>query len=500
MSVIPRWEFRTFGQHFGAADAAFGAMTPGAVQESDEVYLLVDDGQPTTDVVKIRFDLMDVKTLREVDADGLERWEPVAKVAFPIAPPDMAIVTKALRLPSTPSDKAAASLDGFLAEVAGPGSSVRAVAVHKRRVRYAPGGCTAEVSDVTADGQPIRTIAIEDEDPAAVVAAVRSVGLGGYVNTSYPVGLAALLGGQPPRYAVIDVGTNSVKFHLGERLEDGTWRSVADRAEVTRMGEGLASGGAIAPAALERTIEAIAGMADEAKRGGAIAIAAVGTAWLRAVRDSGEILTTVRERTGVNVEEVSGEDEARLAYAAVSIGLPRDAGSVVVFDTGGGSTQFTFGQDGRVDERFSLPLGAVAYTERFGLDRAVTAEALGEALSTMGADFASLDGRPTPDALVAMGGVVTNLAAVKHEMAEYDPAIIRGTVLDLKGIDREIERFRTLDADARRSIVGLQPARAEVILAGACIVRTVMDKLGQSSLTVSDFGLRHGVLIERFGA
>ena len=333
-----------------------------------------------------------------------------------------------------------------------------------------------------------------------MVAAVRSVGLGGYVNTSYPVGLAALLDGGPPRYAVIDVGTNSVKFHVGERLDDGTWRAVADRAEITRMGEGLADGGTVAPAALERTIEVIAGMAEEAKREGAVAIAAVGTAWLRAVRDSDDVLTTIRERTGVNVEEVSGEDEARLAYAAVSIGLPTDAGHVVVFDTGGGSTQFTFGQDGRVDERYSLPLGAVAYTERFGLDRAVTAEALGEVLSTMAADFASLDGRPTPDALVAMGGVVTNLAAVKHEMADYDPAIIRGTVLDREGIDREIERFRTLDADARRTIVGLQPARAEVILAGACIVRTVMDKLGQASLTVSDFGLRHGVLVERFGA
>ncbi len=496
--IIPRWEFRTFGQTFGAAEAAFGAMTPGAVQETDEVYLLVDDGQPTTDVVKIRFDLMDVKTLREVSPAGLERWEPVAKVAFPLAPADLAIVTRALRLPSTPSDDAASSLDGFLAEVARPDGPVRAVAVHKRRVRYAPGGCTAEVSDVTADGQPVRTIAIEAEDPVAVVAAVRDVGLGGYVNTSYPVGLAALLAGRPPRYAVIDVGTNSVKFHLGERLDDGSWRPVADRAELTRIGEGLGSGGTVAPAALERTIEVIAGMADEAKREGAVAIAAVGTAWLRAASDRDEVLTTIRERTGVTVEEVSGEDEARLAYAAVSIGLPTDAGNVVVFDTGGGSTQFTFGQDGRVDERYSLPLGAVAYTERFGLDRAISADVLGEVLSAMAADFASLDGRPTPDALVAMGGAVTNLAAVKHEMAVYDPAIIRGTVLDRETVDREIERFRSLDADARRTIVGLQPARAEVILAGACIVRTVMDKLGQASLTVSDFGLRHGVLVERF--
>jgi exopolyphosphatase/guanosine-5'-triphosphate,3'-diphosphate pyrophosphatase len=299
---------------------------------------------------------------------------------------------------------------------------------------------------------------------------------------------------------VIDVGTNSVKFHVGERVDDGTWRTVADRAEITRMGEGLGSGGTVERAALERTIEVIGEMADDAKREGAVAIAAVGTAWLRAVHDRDDVISAIRERTGVMVEEVSGEEEARLAYAAVSIGLPADAGHVVVFDTGGGSTQFTFGQDGRVDERFSLPLGAVAYTERFGLDGAITAERLDEVLATMSKDFASLDGRAKPDALVAMGGAVTNLAAVKHEMAVYDPDIIRGTVLDRETIDREIEHFRTLDADARRTIVGLQPARAEVILAGACIVRTVMDKLDQASLTVSDFGLRHGVLAERFGA
>ena len=139
--------------------------------------------------------------------------------------------------------------------------------------------------------------------------------------------------------------------------------------------------------------------------------------------------------------------------------VPADADYVVVFDTGGGSTQFTFGQDGRVDERFSLPLGAVAYTERFGLDRAITAVRLDEVLATLSADFARLDGRAKPDALVAMGGAVTDLAVVQHEMAVYDPDIIRGTVLDRETIDREIEHFRTLDVDARRTIVGLQPAR-----------------------------------------
>ena len=85
-------------------------------------------------------------------------------------------------------------------------------------------------------------------------------------------------------------------------------------------------------------------------------------------------------------------------------------------------------------------------------------------------------------------------------MATYDPDVVQGTILDRDEIDRQIEMYRTQDAEARRSIVGLQPKRADVILAGCCIVRTVMEKLGQETLTVSDRGLRHGLLRERFGA
>ena len=97
-----------------------------------------------------------------------------------------------------------------------------------------------------------------------------------------------------------------------------------------------------------------------------------------------------------------------------------------------------------------------------------------------------------------MGGAVTNITAVSHSMATYDPDVVQGTVLDRAEIDRQIELYSSLDARARRSIVGLQPKRADVILAGACIVRTVMEKLDQQKLTVSDRGLRHGLVLERF--
>ena len=104
-----------------------------------------------------------------------------------------------------------------MTELVRPNGLARVVNVHKRRTRFTVGGCMAELADVIADGRPTRTLAIESEDAAAVIAAVRTIGLGGYVNTSYPRGLAALIDDEPARYAVIDVGTNSVKFHIGER-------------------------------------------------------------------------------------------------------------------------------------------------------------------------------------------------------------------------------------------------------------------------------------------
>jgi len=302
-----------------------------------------------------------------------------------------------------------------------------------------------------------------------------------------------------PIYAVIDVGTNSVKFHIGERHADGSWVTLVDRAEVTRLGEGIAETGYIAPAAIARTAEAIAGMADEAQAHRASALVAVGTMGLRSAQNSDEFIARVRERCGVAIEVIPGEDEGRLAYLAAKAGLGLAEGRLVVFDTGGGSTQFTFGRGAAVDEQFSLNIGAVRLTAQFGLDGPVTRERLDEALMAIADELGRLDGVPSPDALVGMGGAITNMTAVMLGLAPYDPDVVQGTVLSRAAVDRQIELYRSYDVEARRQIVGLQPKRADVILAGACVVRTVMDKLGRDALTVSDRGLRHGVLIERFG-
>jgi len=494
-AIVPRWEWRTFGPSFGRADEVLARLASGDAEESDELYLLSKEDAN----VKIRGGLLDIKLLREVDARGLERWEPVVKEAFPVSAEDVRQMLKALEVPPIPLGRSAYTLDQLLDELVRPSGVVREATIHKARTRFAVAGCTGERTEVTANGRSIRTVAVESEDANAVVEAVRTIGLEGYVNTSYPQGLTALLDDVPQRYAVIDMGTNSVKFHVGERGPDRSWRTVVDRAEVTRLGERLHENGEISDAALARTAVAFAGMVDEARGLGVRAIAAVATAGMRIARNSDDVVQAIRERTGLTIEVISGEEEGRLAYLAVRTGLGDIDGSLVVFDTGGGSSQFTFGEGSNVRERFSVDVGAARYTERFGLDREVSLDSLQQALAAVSADLSRLDDRLPPDVLVGMGGAITNMTAVMLGLETYDASRVQGAALDRSEVDRQIELYRSRDVEARREIVGLQPKRAEVILAGACIVHTVMEKLQMNGLTVSDRGLRHGLLVDRFG-
>jgi exopolyphosphatase/guanosine-5'-triphosphate,3'-diphosphate pyrophosphatase len=500
--VVPRWEWRTFGRSLEPAERFFASRSPERVQESDELYLLSSRGG---DTVKVRDDLMDVKHLVEVSEDGLEQWAPVMKAPFPMPVRDVRSMLAAMLVdPAVPLTRDSYTLDQLLDEVVGPSPELGGVRVHKRRERFTIGGCMTELTDVRADGATTRTVAIEAEDPHAVLATVREIGLGSYPNTSFPRGLRELLATTDattgPRYAVIDVGTNSVKFHIGEREADGGWRRVVDRAEPTRLGEGLHETGRLNPDPIRRTVEAIAEMAEQARQHDAVAVVAVGTAGLRMAPNAADLLDAAAARSGVTIEIISGEEEGRLAYLAAKAGLGGLAdGAVVVFDTGGGSSQLTFGHGDRVDEQFSVPVGAVRFTERYGLAGVVSEAGLTAALEAIDADLSRLDGRPAPDAVVGMGGGVTNLAAVKLGLTRYDPDQVQGTALRRDDIDEQIELFRTRDTSQRAEIVGLQPQRADIILAGACIVRTILTKLRAESFTVSDRGLRHGLLVDRFG-
>ena len=188
--IIPRWEWRTFGQTFGEADAKYAALTPKDTQESDELYFLSNANDEN---VKVRFDLMDIKTLEQVNSDGLEQWKPVMKASFPLPAAEAKKVLDALGVPALQLARDAYTLKQFVAELAEPGG-LRAVKVHKKRLRYKVNGCTSEMTEVVADDRRIRTVALELEDAGRVIATVREMGLDRFPNISYPQGLKQLVG------------------------------------------------------------------------------------------------------------------------------------------------------------------------------------------------------------------------------------------------------------------------------------------------------------------
>jgi exopolyphosphatase/guanosine-5'-triphosphate,3'-diphosphate pyrophosphatase len=189
--IIPRWEWRTFGESFGEADNRFAALDPGGVQESDEIYFL----SPTVDAnVKVRDKLMDIKLLQQVNADGLEQWRPVMKGTFPLPAAEVTKVFHELQIAAPTPDRADYTLEQFIDKLVVPGGQLRVVKVHKKRTHYTVDGCMSEMADVTADGKSTRTVALELEDPARVIATVRKLGLDRFENINYPRGLKQLVG------------------------------------------------------------------------------------------------------------------------------------------------------------------------------------------------------------------------------------------------------------------------------------------------------------------
>ena len=239
-------------------------------------------------------------------------------------------------------------------------------------------------------------------------------------------------------------------------------------------------------------------MVEEAQRNDVESIVAIGTAGLRLAPNRAELIDAVGRIHGLDLEVIPGDEEARLAYLATASALDVADATIVVFDTGGGSSQFTIGHADACRGALQPQRRRGALHGAIRPRRVVDEATLTEALDAIAADLARLDERPGVERVVGMGGAVTNLAAVKHGLAAYDRDVVHASVLDRAEIDRQIELYRTRDADQRREIVGLQANRAPVILAGACIVRSILAKLGCQSLTVSDRGLRHGLLVERF--
>ncbi len=189
--IKARWEWRTFGEAFGTAEKNILSFSNDKVRSSSEVYIL---SKKSMDNTKIRDMLMDIKTLRQVNGDKLEQWFPIMKAGFPLALPVLNDVFMAWKAPLPALKREAYAYEEFLGELVAPHPDLRMVRVEKERHGFMINGCIVEIADLKFDGQPIRTVAVEMEDPAVVSQTIGELGLDSFENINYLKALKRFVG------------------------------------------------------------------------------------------------------------------------------------------------------------------------------------------------------------------------------------------------------------------------------------------------------------------
>lgn len=305
-----------------------------------------------------------------------------------------------------------------------------------------------------------------------------------------------------PRFATIDVGTNTVLLLVAERRK-GALVPVVERAEITRLGRGVDSTGELDPAAIQDTVTVLTAYASEARYLGVedAGIACVATSAARDARNGAAFFDAARAAAGLTPEVIPGDEEARLVYVTAH----RDFGGerpLAVLDVGGGSTEFIVGEGEAPRGRLSVQAGAVRLTERHVRQHPIPADELAalrqgarEALAPLGALAPAAGAR-----LVGVAGTVTTLCAVAKALPRYDGTKVHGAVLTLAQVEELIERMAGLTVPARAALPGMEPKRADVIVGGAMVVAEALRRTGFEELTVSDRGVRWGLLYDRFPA
>jgi len=311
----------------------------------------------------------------------------------------------------------------------------------------------------------------------------------------------------------VDIGTNSVKMTIARRGADGRPEVLADRTEITRLGKKVDADGRLLDEAVERTLAALKNFAEEATSFDTGRIAAVGTSALRDAANGPEFVTRAEEILGGKVEIIAGEREAELIYQAASrdpdLPLPKDAETLLAtMDIGGGSTEVVLGRGGKVLFRDSLQLGAVRVTER-ALPSDPPTEPEITAATQLVDEILTKVPLPEPSGqatiVVGSGGTAANLASMERcaGLPEGSPRPsleeLHAAKVTLAQIDARIRDLAARLLAERRITPGLEPDRADVIIAGAIIQAQALRRLGAQEVIVSLRGLRYGLLYEMLG-
>jgi exopolyphosphatase/guanosine-5'-triphosphate,3'-diphosphate pyrophosphatase len=308
------------------------------------------------------------------------------------------------------------------------------------------------------------------------------------------------------RVAAIDIGTNTVLLLVAEQQADGSLTPLEERATITRLGEGVDRTRTLTDAAVARTNECLSVYAGVIRSHGVDRIAVVGTSAMRDAAGGERVRAHVQRCLGVDVRVISGDEEARLTLSGALSGLAletQEPRSVTVFDIGGGSTEVVHAT---LDERGaprsiafaqSFDVGSVRLTERCVQHDPPTNEEMEALYEASREAFAAIPQLPDPAPhVIGIAGTMTTLAAVSLGMVPYDGARVHGHMMLRREVEQCVRDLALLRVSERRQVPGLEPKRADVIVAGGSIALALIDRLSINRVRISDRGVRWGLAEE----
>ncbi len=299
------------------------------------------------------------------------------------------------------------------------------------------------------------------------------------------------------RVGAIDIGTNSVLLTVAEQTGNGL-APVIERATITRLGKGVDRTRRLDPQRAAATLDVLARYAQLIEQAGASRIDVVGTSAMRDALGGDHFRDQAEQLLGVRPRVISGQEEARLTFEGALVELDA-AGDVVVVDIGGGSTEIIVGSVGTrvtVSGAVSLDVGSVRLFERHVVHDPPTRSELEAVRRNVRHALVDAPAPPAAATLVGVAGTVTTLLAIELELESYDPLRVHNHRLPVAALEHLVARLAGMSLAERRELTGLEPARADVIVAGACILSELATWAAASEVLVSDRGVRWGLVRE----
>jgi exopolyphosphatase/guanosine-5'-triphosphate,3'-diphosphate pyrophosphatase len=299
---------------------------------------------------------------------------------------------------------------------------------------------------------------------------------------------------QPMRVAAIDCGTNSIRLLIAD-IDGSNFREVVRDMEIVRLGQGVDETGQFHPDAIARTLAAVDKFAAEIAKRGVEKIRFCATSATRDATNRHLFVDGVRDRLGIELEVISGDEEAALSFTGAIKDLDPSSGPFLVVDIGGGSTEFVFGTS-RVEAARSVNIGCVRMTERHFASDPATAEQIESARTDIQAAIAQAAAIvPITQAktLVAVAGTATTVAAAALNLPEYDRYAIHLSRISAKQTHDAATMFATSAREQRLALGYMHPGRVDVIAAGSLVLSEIMKSTGASEFVASESDILDGM-------